>query len=174
MNDEVSVAELLVREGYERRMPPASRSRWRLVAVMLAVVVGCGAAAMLVSYGTTAYDGSARVTEMRVIQMPDRTEGGGGVDESNPPTTPVEGTEDITTVPPPSKVRLNPFDDSSTPDRPSGSAPAHSTSAQPPASTHPTSGTPDTPSSSSGPTDSTAPSTTGTSRPPCVLQIICL
>jgi hypothetical protein len=86
VNEEVSVADLLVREGWGERVPPPSRSRWRMVAVMLAVVVGCGAAAVLVGFGTTANDTAARVTEMKVIEMPDRTGGAGGVSETNPPT----------------------------------------------------------------------------------------
>ncbi|MGH8919104.1 MAG: hypothetical protein ACRD0H_12400, partial [Actinomycetes bacterium] len=86
VNEEVSVADLLVREGWGERVPPPSRSRWRMVAVMLAVVVGCGAAAVLVGFGTTANDTAAHVTEMKVIEMPDRTGGAGGVSETNPPT----------------------------------------------------------------------------------------
>ncbi|GAB2956589.1 hypothetical protein LWP59_35155 [Amycolatopsis acidiphila] len=51
MNDEVSVAELLEREGWGDvdRKP---NGRMRVVAVMLAVVLGCGLAAILVHFGS--------------------------------------------------------------------------------------------------------------------------
>ncbi|MTD56971.1 hypothetical protein [Amycolatopsis pithecellobii] len=51
MNDEVSVAELLEREGWGG---PARKSngRMRMTAVMLAVVLGCGLAALLVHFGS--------------------------------------------------------------------------------------------------------------------------
>ncbi|WP_406640275.1 hypothetical protein [Amycolatopsis sp. WGS_07] len=175
MNDEVSVAELLVREGHERRIPPPSRSRWRMVSVMLAVIVGCGAAAMLVSYGTTANDGAARITEMRVIEMPDRTEGAGGVNETNPPTPTGEETEEGTASTgdaPSTQANVNPFGEQSTPDHPADSAPAHPSSSNRPETTGPTgpthpSSTPSRPSSSSQPPSSSH-------EPPCVLNIICL
>ncbi|MGW4483969.1 hypothetical protein ACWEOE_09035 [Amycolatopsis sp. NPDC004368] len=92
MDEEVSVADLLVREGWGERLPPPSRSRWRMVAVMAAVVVGCGAAAILVGFGTTANDEATRLTEMKVIEMPDRTDGAGGVSESNPPPATIAGS----------------------------------------------------------------------------------
>ncbi|WP_326567855.1 hypothetical protein VSH64_39545 [Amycolatopsis rhabdoformis] len=91
VDEEVSVADLLVREGWGERLPPPSRSRWRMVAVMAAVVVGCGAAAILVSFGTTANDEATGLTEMKVIEMPDRTDGAGGVSESSPPPAVIEG-----------------------------------------------------------------------------------
>ncbi|WP_020416818.1 hypothetical protein [Amycolatopsis sp. ATCC 39116] len=50
MNDEVSVAELLEREGWTEQ-PRAPRSRFQVMAVMLAVVLGCGLAAILVKVG---------------------------------------------------------------------------------------------------------------------------
>jgi hypothetical protein len=51
VNDEVSVAELLDREGWGEpdRKPDG---RMRVVAVMLAVVLGCGLAAILVHFGS--------------------------------------------------------------------------------------------------------------------------
>ncbi|MFD2467086.1 hypothetical protein [Amycolatopsis silviterrae] len=176
MNDEVSVAELLVREGHERRIPPPSRSRWRMVSVMLAVIVGCGAAAMLVSYGTTANDGAARITEMRVIEMPDRTGGAGGVDETNPPTPTGEETEEGTANAgdaPSSKANVNPFGEHSTTEHPADSAPAHPSSSNRPETTGPTG--PAQPSSSpSQPSNSSQPSSPSSHEPPCVLNIICL
>lgn len=177
MNDEVSVAELLVREGHERRIPPPSRSRWRMVAVMLAVIVGCGAAAMLVSYGTTANDGAARITEMRVIEMPDRTGGAGGVDETNPPTPTGEETEEGTVGvgdAPSTKANVNPFGETSSPAHPADSAPAHPSSSERPETTGPTRPTEESSSSASTPSSSSQPSTSSSHAPPCVLSIICL
>ena len=51
MNDEVSVAELLEREGWTEA-ERAPRRRLRVIAVMLAVVMGCGVAAVLVHIGS--------------------------------------------------------------------------------------------------------------------------
>ncbi|WP_134733569.1 hypothetical protein [Amycolatopsis nivea] len=176
MNDEVSVAELLVREGHERRIPPPSRSRWRMVSVMLAVIVGCGAAAMLVSYGTTANDGAARITEMRVIEMPDRTGGAGGVDETNPPTPTGEETEQGTVGAgdaPSTKANVNPFGEHSTAEHPADSAPARPSSSERPETTGPTG--PTQPSTStSAPSSSSQPASSSSHEPPCVLNIICL
>ncbi|GAB3351232.1 hypothetical protein [Amycolatopsis echigonensis] len=177
MNDEVSVAELLVREGHERRIPPPSRSRWRMVAVMLAVIVGCGAAAMLVSYGTTANDGAARITEMRVIEMPDRTGGAGGVDETNPPTPTGEETQEGTVGvgdAPSTQANVNPFGETSSPAHPADSAPAHPSSSERPETTGPTRPTEEPSSSASTPSSSSQPSTSSSHAPPCVLSIICL
>ncbi|SFK92730.1 hypothetical protein SAMN05421835_1474 [Amycolatopsis sacchari] len=50
MNDEVSVAALLEREGWVE--PRKKGGRGRVVAVMLAVVLGCGLAALLVHIGS--------------------------------------------------------------------------------------------------------------------------
>ncbi|WP_033291001.1 hypothetical protein [Amycolatopsis jejuensis] len=174
MNDEVSVAELLVREGHPGRMPPPSRSRWRMVAVMLAVVVGCGAAAVLVSYGTTAHDEATGVTKMRVIQMPDRTEGAGGVNETNPPTITAEDTEQAgggITLAPSANPNLDPLNDHGgvTPD-----SPAHPTSAAGPPSTSVPASTTQPPPSSSGTVSPTRTSTPSSDEPPpCVLLILC-
>jgi len=51
VNDEVSVAELLEREGWTEVEPPR-RGRLRVLAVMMAVVTGCGLAAILVHFGS--------------------------------------------------------------------------------------------------------------------------
>lgn len=82
VNDEISVAELLVREGWGDSPPPAS-SRWRVVAVMLAVVIGCGAAAVLVAFGgKTRQDDASPVDQIQVIPFPQRTTGLGGADQA--------------------------------------------------------------------------------------------
>ncbi len=88
MNDEVSVAELLVREGWGDEHP-AARSRWRVVAVMLAVVIGCGTAAVLVAFNGTPREDAQEVDQIRVIPMPDRSTGLGGADQST--DSPSEG-----------------------------------------------------------------------------------
>jgi len=82
VDDEVSVAELLVREGWGDDESPAARSRWRVVAVMLAVVIGCGTAAVLVAFNGTPRQDAQQVDQIRVIPMPDRTTGLGGADQS--------------------------------------------------------------------------------------------
>jgi hypothetical protein len=82
VDDEVSVAELLVREGWGDDESPAARSRWRVVAVMLAVVIGCGTAAVLVAFNGTPRQDAEQVDQIRVIPMPDRTTGLGGADQS--------------------------------------------------------------------------------------------
>ncbi|MDT7801882.1 MAG: hypothetical protein QOI78_5315 [Actinomycetota bacterium] len=80
MNDEVSVAELLVREGWGDR---PVQSRWRVVAVMLAVVIGCGAAAVLVAFsGGQVRQDAAPVDQIQVVPMPQRTTGLGGADQA--------------------------------------------------------------------------------------------
>lgn len=81
MNDEVSVAELLVREGWGDR-PGPGQSRWRVVAVMLAVIVGCGAAAALVAFGGKERQDAAPVDQIQVIPFPQRTTGLGGADQA--------------------------------------------------------------------------------------------
>ncbi|WP_410587120.1 hypothetical protein [Amycolatopsis sp. lyj-23] len=81
MNDEVSVAELLVREGWGDR-PGPGQSRWRVVAVMLAVIVGCGAAAALVAFGGKERQDASPVDQIQVIPFPQRTTGLGGADQA--------------------------------------------------------------------------------------------
>ena len=88
MNDEVSVAELLVREGWGDRSGPG-QSRWRVLAVMLAVVIGCGAAAVLVGLGGKGTENASPVDQIQVIPFPGRTTGLGGADQAT--DSPPEG-----------------------------------------------------------------------------------
>ncbi|MFJ9784160.1 hypothetical protein ACIRSS_31585 [Amycolatopsis sp. NPDC101161] len=88
MNDEVSVAELLVREGWGERSGPG-QSRWRVLAVMLAVVIGCGAAAVLVGLGGKGRQDASPVDQIQVIPFPQRTTGLGGADQAT--DSPPEG-----------------------------------------------------------------------------------
>ncbi|SEP40744.1 hypothetical protein [Amycolatopsis saalfeldensis] len=181
MNEEVSVADLLVREGWGERVPPPSRSRWRMVAVMLAVVVGCGAAAVLVGFGTTANDTAAHVTEMKVIEMPDRTGGAGGVSETNPPTvggtsggegqqsSPGDGTSDqprssdVTSTLDPLNPRGGSTHDSPPPR--DSAPPQHSDSSTP-------TGDPSSPDPSTSAQPPTHSSTPKPPPPPCLLGIL--
>ncbi|WP_284744604.1 hypothetical protein [Amycolatopsis sp. RTGN1] len=88
MNDEVSVAELLVREGWGERSGPG-QSRWRVLAVMLAVIIGCGAAAVLVGLGGKGTENASPVDQIQVIPFPQRTTGLGGVGQAT--DSPPEG-----------------------------------------------------------------------------------
>lgn len=81
MNDEVSVGELLVREGWGDRSAPG-QSRWRVLAVMLAVVIGCGAAAVLVGLGGKGTPDASPVDQIHVISFPQRTTGLGGAGQA--------------------------------------------------------------------------------------------
>ncbi|WIX80252.1 hypothetical protein QRX50_05540 [Amycolatopsis carbonis] len=189
VDEEVSVAELLVREGWGERLPPPSRSRWRMVAVMVAVVVGCGAAAILVSFGTTANDEATRLTEMKVIEMPDRTDGAGGVSESSPPPATIAGSgqgqdsssssDDETTEASAPKITsiidpLNPRgggEPGTTSSSDSGTATSGSDSPTSPTGTQPGSGGS---SSDNQPPPPPPPSTTTKPNRPCVLGILCI
>jgi hypothetical protein len=189
VDEEVSVAELLVREGWGERLPPPSRSRWRMVAVMGAGVVGCGAAAILVSFGTTANDEATRLTEMKVIEMPDRTDGAGGVSESNPPPATIAGSgegqdsdsssDDETTEASAPKITsiidpLNPRgggEPGTTSSSDSSTASSGSDSPTSPTGMPPGSGGP---SSDNQPPPPPPPSTTTKPNRPCVLGILCI
>jgi hypothetical protein len=182
VNDEVSVAELLVREGWGDR-PGPGQSRWRVVAVMLAVIVGCGAAAALVAFGGKERQDAAPVDQIQVIPFPQRTTGLGGADQAtdSPPdggigggtggdvvTASNEHRGTVTEVP-----GRNPATETTgagvgtgtaTPTAtPSGSAPSATGSPTP----TPTGNPP--PSGGRPPT----PTTTPRSEPPCILGIIC-
>ncbi|EOD65712.1 hypothetical protein [Amycolatopsis vancoresmycina] len=179
MNDEVSVAELLVREGWGDR-PGPGQSRWRVVAVMLAVIVGCGAAALLVAFGGKERQDASPVDQIQVIPFPQRTTGLGGADQAtdSPPdggigggtggdvvTASNEHRGTVTEVPGrPSTSDSNSTGTATPTATPSGSAPATTGS---PTTTPP--GNPPPPGGGRPPT----PTTTPRSDPSCVLLIIC-
>jgi hypothetical protein len=76
VDDEVSVAEILVREGWGE--PEAKKNgRMRALAVMLAVVVGCGLAALLVHFGSQSPHGDS--TAIAFPHPPPGGLAGGGV-----------------------------------------------------------------------------------------------
>lgn len=77
MNDEVSVTELLEREGWGE-LDRKPNGRMRVVAVMLAVVLGCGLAAILVHFGSL----NSEADSPSVFNLPHAPTGGlagGGV-----------------------------------------------------------------------------------------------
>ncbi|WAL66368.1 hypothetical protein ORV05_00670 [Amycolatopsis cynarae] len=90
MNDEVSVAELLEREGWTEADPAAPKGRMQVVAVMLAVVLGCGLAALLVHFGSQ----NPQADSPSLIDLPHGPTGGlaGGGVPSILDTTEVTGT----------------------------------------------------------------------------------
>ncbi|WP_236796626.1 hypothetical protein [Amycolatopsis sp. GM8] len=95
MNDEVSVAALLEREGWEepRRRP---NGRMRMTAVMLAVVLGCGLAALLVHFGSQ----SSEADSPSVFNLPHPPTGGlaGGGVPSAPGASEVTATNTTVVV----------------------------------------------------------------------------
>lgn len=83
MNNEVWVTQPIPREAWDEAPPSKPKMRWRMVAVMAAVVLGCGAAAFLVHLGSTVNRQAEQIEQVGIIQMPDRTTGVAG-----PGTTP--------------------------------------------------------------------------------------
>ncbi|WP_372671484.1 hypothetical protein [Amycolatopsis kentuckyensis] len=169
MNDEVSVAELLVREGWGERSGPG-QSRWRVLAVMLAVVIGCGAAAVLVGLGGKGTENASPVDQIQVIPFPQRTTGLGGAGQATD-SPPEGGTGGGDVVPgvgvPRETVTEVP-----------GTDPTTESSTDPTTtSTTPTSGDPSgsvTPTSTIPPGGQQPPHTTTTPKPkPSCILIIC-
>ncbi|GAB3481035.1 hypothetical protein [Amycolatopsis cihanbeyliensis] len=72
-DDEVTVVELLEREGWDERVPPRPGSRLRVLAVMGAVVFGCGVAAAVVSTLPGDREQSQGLDEPSIIRFPERT-----------------------------------------------------------------------------------------------------
>ncbi|MCR6485519.1 hypothetical protein M8542_22070 [Amycolatopsis sp. OK19-0408] len=166
MNDEVSVAELLVREGWGDR-PESGQSRWRVLAVMLAVVMGCGVAAVLVGLSGKGTQDAAPVDQIHVIPFPQRTTGLGGADQATD-SPPEGGTGGGDVVPgvgvPRETVTEVP-----------GTTPTTDSSTETSTTTTPTSGGPDsaTPTTPTSPGGGHHPPTTPPPpRPTCIL-IIC-
>jgi hypothetical protein len=165
VNDEVSVAELLVREGWGERSGPG-QSRWRVLAVMLAVIIGCGAAAVLVGLGGKGTENASPVDQIQVIPFPQRTTGLGGVGQAT--DSPPEGGTGGGDVVPGAGVPRE------TVTEVPGRTPATESSTESTTPTTPTSGAPGgsvtpttTPPGGQHPTTTPAPP-----RPSCIL-IIC-
>ncbi|MEU4245940.1 hypothetical protein AB0F15_00860 [Amycolatopsis sp. NPDC026612] len=166
MNDEVSVAELLVREGWGDR-PPSAGSRWRVVAVMLAVVVGCGAAAVLVAFGGHERQDASPVDRIQVIPFPQRSTGLGGADQATDSpldggigggtggdVVPASGEHRGTVTEVPGRTAAT--ETSGTGTAPSSTTPSGAGSSTPPTATGTTTGTPP-PTGSRPPTTTPAP-----------------
>ncbi|WP_027945163.1 hypothetical protein [Amycolatopsis taiwanensis] len=174
MNDEVSVTEVMDRDGWPEA-PSTASARFRVVAVMLAVVLGCGLAALLVHIA--AEEQRADNSGPAVFDLSHGPRGGlagGGVPASRGETT-VTGTSTSITVtnqaPPPGPNEL--------PWTPRQSRPTTVTQSptQPPAHSAPST-TPTGPGGSGGdpghgggspPPKSSPPSS---SRPTCILDLL--
>jgi hypothetical protein len=178
VNDEVSVAELLVREGWGDR-PGPGQSRWRVVAVMLAVIVGCGAAAALVALGGKERQDASPVDQIQVIPFPQRTTGLGGADQAtdSPPDGGIGGGTGGEVVTASGEHRGTvtevPGRDPATESNSTGTATPTATSA---GSDPSTTGSPTTtPTGKPPPSAGNPPAPTSTPRPQpsCILGIIC-
>ena len=91
VDDEVSVAQLLEREGWDEHEPPRPGSRLRVLAVMGAVVLGCGIAAVLVRPAPEGEPQALWPEETNLIEVPG-TPTGGGLPGSVALTATVAGT----------------------------------------------------------------------------------
>ncbi|RSN20767.1 serine/threonine protein kinase [Streptomyces sp. WAC 05977] len=91
-DDDVSVADLLIREGWDDHEESRAKSRWRVIAVVIAVVVACGAAAVLVGFDSDP-EPNAAPNQMSVIEMPKRPSDNGGAGA----TSPIPSTETVVT-----------------------------------------------------------------------------
>jgi hypothetical protein len=86
VKDELTVIQLLDREGWDGRRPPQAGSRFRVAAVMLAVVLGCAAAAFLIRVPPGADHHAQEPDEVSVIELPRRN-----TDSAMPETTTAPG-----------------------------------------------------------------------------------
>jgi hypothetical protein len=77
VDDEVSVAQLLEREGWNDDEPRGPGSRIRVLAVMGAVVLGCGVAAILVRPAPDDEVQALWPEETNVVELPGAPTGGG-------------------------------------------------------------------------------------------------
>ncbi|MEU3623540.1 serine/threonine protein kinase [Amycolatopsis coloradensis] len=147
-DDDVSVADLLIREGWDDHEESRAKSRWRVIAVTIGVVVACGAAAVLVGFDSEP-EQNAQPNQVSVIEMPKRPSEnrGAGATSAAPSTETVETGEGS---------------DGGTSSQPSKTTSSRRTSS----SAAPTSDSPDptTPTSSKGPAD--PPRTTGSTGAP--------
>ncbi|MGK3199553.1 hypothetical protein [Amycolatopsis sp. MEPSY49] len=169
MNDEVSVAELLVREGWGERSGPG-QSRWRVLAVMLAVVIGCGAAAVLVGLGGKGTQDASPVDQIQVIPFPQRTTGLGGADQAT--DSPPEGGTGGGDVVPGAGVPRETVTEVPGTDPTTASSADPTTTSTTPTSGDPSSTVPTTTTPPSGGHQPPPPSSPAPPRPSCIL-IIC-
>ncbi|OKA06110.1 serine/threonine protein kinase [Amycolatopsis regifaucium] len=95
-DDDVSVADLLIREGWDDHEESRAKSRWRVIAVVIAVVVACGAAGVLVGFDSEP-EQNAQPNQISVIEMPKRPSENRGADATSAvPATEAGGTGERT------------------------------------------------------------------------------
>ncbi|MFC3449645.1 serine/threonine protein kinase [Amycolatopsis speibonae] len=145
-DDDVSVADLLIREGWDDHEESRAKSRWRVIAVVIAVVVACGAAGVLVGFDSDP-EQNAQPNNISVIEMPKRPSENRGADA----TSAVPSTETVETG------------DGETSSKPSKTTSSRRTSSSA-ASSSDSPDTPTTPTSSHAPAD--PPKPTGSTVPP--------
>lgn len=170
MNNEVLVAELLARERGGQPVPPASHSRWRVIAVLAAIVLGCGIGAVLDRTGSPAEQQAQPVGKTSAVERPQHSDGSASADSTLDPTSSAVpgGTGTDVNAPPPSTPAGQPPD--------SAAPPAAQTSVN---TGTPTTGAPATTTSHAAPTSTPHPTTTQPQQPPtttkkpCVLGIFC-
>jgi hypothetical protein len=92
VNNEAWVTQPIPREAWDEAPPSKPKMRWRMVAVMAAVVLGCGAAAFLVHLGSTVNRQAEQIEQVGIIQMPDRTSGVAGAGTTPEPDPAPGGT----------------------------------------------------------------------------------
>ncbi len=81
-DDDVSVADLLIREGWDDHEESRAKSRWRVIAVTIGVVVACGAAAVLFGFDSEP-EQNAQPNQISVIEMPKRPSENRGADATS-------------------------------------------------------------------------------------------
>lgn len=112
MNDEAAVTELIDRDGWPEA-PSTAGSRFRVGVAMVAVVLGCGLAALLVHIGSEQQRAdSPNSTTFDLPHGPSGGLAGGGVPASPERTTEITGTSTritVTNEPPPTLVNGLPW-----------------------------------------------------------------
>jgi len=165
----VWVTQPIPREAWNEEPPSKPKSRWRMVAVMAAVVLGCGAAAFLVHLGSTVNRQAEQIEQVGIIQMPDRTSGvaGPGTTPEPDPAPGGTGAGTQTTTKAPSSSQDPTSETSSTEQTSETTATSETTSGTDPATTTGPATTSKPPSAPANPPPSPPKTTT------CVLLIFC-
>lgn len=170
MNNEVLVAELLARERGSQQVPPGSHSRWRVIAVLAAIVLGCGVGAVLDRTGSPDKQQAQPAGQTSVVERPQHSDGSTSADTTLEPTSSAVPGTDVNA--PPTGTSPQPSDSAAPP-----AGPVTQTSVN--AGTPPTTGAPAPTTSQAAPTSSPHPTTTQHQQPPpttkktCVLGIFC-
>lgn len=182
MNDEVSVAQLHERAQWPEA-PSAARSRFGVVAVMLAVVLGCVLAALLVHIGAEEQRADSSDAAFNMPHGPKGGLAGGGVPPT-PEQTEVTGTSTSITVtneaPPTERTNELPWithhqrTNTVTVTGSVTTSVKTTESAAPPARPSGDKGGSGSTTSPHHPSTPTPSHTTTQTSPPCVLNLICL